>query len=68
MDLELFHSIFSQGISGKDSLDSCSNQNKSAANFVPFQYYATTGEKDEESSQSLSEKTNSTWDQKMDEA
>ena len=35
--------------------------------FVPFQYYATTGEKDEETSQLLCESNNSTWDQKMDE-
>jgi hypothetical protein len=36
--------------------------------FIPFQYYATEGEEDNEKSQSNSESTKSTWDQKMDEA
>merc|ERR1712080_263269 len=35
--------------------------------YTPFQYYATTGENDDEPSQLNSEYTNSTWDQKMEE-
>ena len=35
--------------------------------YVPFQYYATTGEADDEPSQLESESSNTTWDQKMEE-
>ena len=42
-------------------------KDKKRKQFVPFQYYATTGEADDEPSQLDSESTNSTWDQKMEE-
>ena len=45
---------------------SCEEEKK-RKKFVPFQYYATTGEADDEPSQLESESTNSTWDQKMEE-
>ena len=66
LDVQLTHN--SQDIAGKGNIDSVSNQNTPSTEFVPFQYYATTGEVDEESSQLVSEKAHSTWDQKMDEA
>ena len=43
------------------------DEEKKRKKFVPFQYYATTGEADDEPSQLESESTNSTWDQKMEE-
>ena len=45
------------------------NEKDSSANeFIPFQYYATTGEHNEdESSQHGNESTSSAWDQKMEE-
>ena len=45
------------------------NEKDSSANeFIPFQYYATTGEhKEDESSQQCNESTSSAWDQKMEE-
>ena len=40
----------------------------SGKEFIPFQYYATTGEhKEDESSQQCNESTSSAWDQKMEE-
>ena len=44
-----------------------SEEEKKRKKFVPFQYYATTGEADDEPSQLESESANSTWDQKMEE-
>ena len=59
---------------GNDTIfDSTSKGKKNAENekkgkgFIPFQYYATTGEADDEPSQLESVSSNSTWDQKMEE-
>ena len=52
----------------KEPLEGCSKQNHLGEKFVPFQYYATTGENSDESNQLNSEADNSSWDQKMDEA
>ena len=59
------------------SLECSSSQNaemrlnekdSSGKEFIPFQYYATTGEHNEdESSQHGNESTSSAWDQKMEE-
>ena len=40
---------------------------KKGKEFIPFQYYATTGEADDEPSQLESVSSSSTWDQKMEE-
>ena len=44
------------------------NERTRGKKFIPFQYYATTGEDDNETSQCNSESNKSTWDQKMEEA
>ena len=51
-----------------NSLNKTSEEQTRKKKFIPFQYYATTGEEDNEPSQCNSESTNSTWDQKMEEA
>ena len=63
--------------SGQLSLECSSSKNaemrlnekdSSGKKFIPFQYYATTGEHNEdESSQHGNESTSSAWDQKMEE-
>ena len=64
------HEISKREKSEKTSVNakkSSCEEEKKRKKFVPFQYYATTGEADDEPSQLESESTNSTWDQKMEE-
>ena len=57
-------------VEGKDgNLKAYSPQDQSPRTFVPFQYYATTGEAENVDFSPMGcDKENSVWDKKMDEA